>query len=188
MTSFRIRETSRRYLFGTTLVLLLCGPAIAHAQGANNQAAAQALFDEGRRLMDQGKFADACPKLESSQKLDPGAGTLMNLASCYEKNGQTASAWVTYTDAASASAGRHPDWVDSAKQHVSALEPKLSRLTVDVKAKADGLVVKRDGIVLSDGTSGVPIPVDPGKHIVEATAPGHVTFTATITLGSNGAK
>lgn len=138
--------------------------------------------------MDQGKFADACPKLESSQKLDPGAGTLMNLAACYEKNGQTASAWVTYTDAAAASAARHPDWVESAKQHAAALEPKLSKLTIDVKTKVEGLVIKRDGIVLPEGSAGVPIPVDPGKHTIEATAPGRAPFTTTVDLGANAAK
>jgi hypothetical protein len=170
------------------LALATAGEHVARAQGANNQAAAQALFDEGRRLMEQGKFAEACPKLESSQKLDPGAGTLMNLAACYEKNGQTASAWVTYTDAASAAAGRHPDWVEAAKAKAAALEPKLSKLTIDVRAKTSGLVVKRDGVVLPEGTAGVPIPVDPGKHTIEATAPDHAPFTTTVLVGADGAK
>ncbi len=189
MTSFRARGTSR-YLFGTIFAIAIAaaGERMAHAEGAGNQAAAQALFDEGRRLMEQGKYAEACPKLESSQKLDPGAGTLMNLAACYEKNGQTASAWVTYTDAASAAAGRHPDWVEAAKQKAATLEPKLSKLTIDVRAKAAGLVVKRDGVPLPEGTAGVPIPVDPGKHTIEATAPDHAPFTTTVDVAADGAK
>ncbi|HEX7605043.1 MAG TPA: hypothetical protein VF316_25675 [Polyangiaceae bacterium] len=178
-------------LLGGAAAFLLCSTllaATARAEGAGSQAAAQALFDEGRKLMEAGKYADACPKLESSQKLDPGAGTLMNLAACYEKSGQTASAWVTYTDAASAAAGRHPDWVETARQHVATLEPKLCKLTVDVRAKATGLVVKRDGAVLPEGMAGAPIPVDPGKHTVEATAPGHAPFTVTIELMGDAAR
>lgn len=186
MTYCRARGT--RSLTTVALVAVLLAPAVARAEGAGNQAAAQALFDEGRKLMDAGNLAAACPKLESSQKLDPGAGTLMNLAACYEKNGQTASAWVTYTDAASASAERHPDWADKARAKATALEPSLSRLTIDVRAKANGLVVKRDGVVLSPGSAGVPIPVDPGKHTVEATAPGHAAFTTTVDVGPTAAK
>ncbi len=187
MTRSRRRET-KLYLFGTILAISLAAPLAASAQGASNQAAAQALFDEGRKLMEAGKFSEACPKLESSQKLDPGAGTLMNLAACYEKNGQTASAWVTYTDAATAAAARHPDWVETAKQRVAALEPKLCKLTIDVRAKASGLVVKRDGVALPDGSSGVAIPVDPGKHTIDASAPGYTTFTTTVELEGDGAK
>ena len=187
MTRSRRRET-KFYLFGTILAVALAAPVAASAQGASNQAAAQALFDEGRKLMEAGKYSEACPKLESSQKLDPGAGTLMNLAACYEKNGQTASAWVTYTDAASAAAARHPDWVETAKLRVAALEPKLCKLTIDVRAKVSGLVVKRDGIALPEGSAGVAIPVDPGKHTIDASAPGYSTFTTSIEIKGDGAK
>jgi hypothetical protein len=154
------------------VVALLALPATALAQGASAQAEAQALFDEGRKLMESGKYADACPKLEASQKLDPGAGTLLNLARCYEKAGQTASAWVTYTDAATASAASgHPDWADKARARVAELGPKLSRLTVIVTANVAGLEVLRDGAPVSTGAWGTPLPVDPGEHVIEARAP-----------------
>lgn len=154
---------------------LLC-PALARAEGADDKAAAQALFDEGRKLMEQGKYADACPKLESSERLDPGAGTLLNLAACYEKNGQTASAWVTYTDAATASQERHPDWAARAQARAKALFPTLSHLTIDVPNPPPGLEVKRDGKVLDAGSYGTAMPVDPGHHSIDATAEGKKPF------------
>ena len=77
------------------------GSARADASLAD-KAAAQSLFDEGRKLMSAGKYADACPKLAESQKLDPGVGTQFHLADCYEKLGQTASAWAGFLEAASA--------------------------------------------------------------------------------------
>jgi len=158
------------------------------AGGADDKAAAQVLFDEGRKLMDQGKYAQACPKLESSQKLDPGAGTLLNLAACYEKNGQTASAWVTYTDAATASQDRHPDWAQKARERAAALAPGLSRLMVEVPNPPSGLEVTRDGKVLDSGSYGVSMPVDPGHHVIEATAPGHAPFHREIDVDPKGAK
>ncbi len=167
---------------------LLLAPALAHAGGADNKAAAQTLFEEGRQLMDKGDFAAACPKLESSQKLDPGAGTLLNLAACYEHNGQTASAWVTYTDAATASQDRHPDWAEKARAKAKELEPTLSRLTVVVKDPVDGLQIKRDGAVLEAGSYNVAIPVDPGRHVIDAGAPGRESFHTDVNVTAGGAK
>jgi hypothetical protein len=167
--------------------LLLC-PALAMASGADDKTAAQALFDEGHKLMTQGKYAEACPKLESSQRLDPGAGTLVNLATCYDKNGQTASAWVTYTDAATASEERHPDWAKRASERAKALYPTLSKLTIDIAAPPPGAVVKRDGKPVDGGSFGVAIPVDPGHHVIDVTAPGKLPYHSEIDVAAQGAE
>lgn len=167
--------------------VLLLWPTVARA-GADDKAAAQALFEDGRRLMEKGRYAEACPKLESSERLDPGAGTLLNLAACYEKNGQTASAWVTYTDAATASQDRHPSWAARATARAKALFPTLSHLVVDVPAAPTGVEVRRDGKVLESGSYGTPMPVDPGHHAIDATAPGKLAFHAEIDVGGRGAN
>src|SRR5260221_11014313 len=70
----------------------------AHAQ--NDPVAARTLFDEGRKLLADGKYDAACPKLEESQRLDPGTGTLFNLADCWEQIGRTASAWARFLEGA----------------------------------------------------------------------------------------
>jgi hypothetical protein len=54
-----------------------------------NEAAATALFDEGRRVMAENHYAEACPKLAESERLAPSGGTLINLADCYEHAGLT---------------------------------------------------------------------------------------------------
>src|SRR5262245_66532784 len=74
----------------------------AWAQSAADKAAAEALFDQGRAAMQEGDFAKACGLLERSQHIDPGVGTLLYLAECYEKSGKTASAWATFREAADA--------------------------------------------------------------------------------------
>src|SRR5262249_13171001 len=75
-------------------------PALAQTS-ASDKAAAEALFDQGVRLMKQNSFADACPKLEESERIDPAVGTLLYLGECYERVGKTASAWATFREAAS---------------------------------------------------------------------------------------
>jgi hypothetical protein len=130
------------------------------------------LFDEARDLVRAGRANDACPKLEESQRLDPGIGTQLNLADCYEKAGRTASAWVLFLDAGDAArrsgdAKRESLAVGNAKR----LEPSLARVRV-VVPDVEGIVVKRDGRPLSRGALASALPTDPGKRIFEAVAPG----------------
>jgi hypothetical protein len=169
-------------------VLLSTHPV--RAQTASDKAAAEALFREGRRLLDAGQYPQACAKLAESQKLDPAPGTLLNLAGCYEKNGQTASAWATFKEAQSASQQKgHADWAELARTRAAALEANLSRLTITVATPApDGLQVTRDGAVVGSAEWGTPIPVDPGAHVVEATAPHHATFHQSVQVTGAGAS
>jgi len=168
------------------LSLGIFAPERAFAEDASNQAAAQALFEQARQLMADGKFAEACPQLAESERLDPGAGTLLNLGHCYEKNGQTASAWVTFKDAAAAADVKHrADWSTRAREGAQALEPTLSRLTIDVppEARVSGLQVRRDGVEVGAATWGTPIPTDPGPHAIEAGAPAKKTWKTLLTVG-----
>ncbi len=173
------------------LVIAMATVTPARAEDASTQAAAEALFREGRALMDQGQYARACRKLKESQRLDPGAGTQLNLAACYEKNGQTASAWATYREAASAAArSDRADWEKVARERASRLEPTLSTLTIVVPEASDlpGLEVERDGVKVARAQWGAPIPVDPGLHPVAATAPRKQQWSTTVTVGANAAK
>ncbi len=148
-------------------------PNIAWASPEGQRA--QVLFDEGRSLVKEGRFEEACPKFEESQRLDPGAGTLLNLANCYEKAGKTASAWRTYREAADVAEGANrAEWAASARASASALNASLSTLVIDVAPSADvaGLVVERDGVPVSRSEWGRAVPVDPGVHVVVARADG----------------
>jgi len=154
----------------------------AHAQGSGaEKTAAEALFGEGKRLMDQGKFGEACPKFADSQKLDPGVGTLLNLARCYQKNGQTATAWSTYKEAAAAARNAGQAERESvARREASALEPTLPKLTIAVSSDAAALPnieVRLDGASLPRGLWGVAAPVDPGEHLIEARASNKKSFS-----------
>ncbi len=187
-----------RFLGCCSAALLVAAAQPVHADepprgaaDASNAAAAQTLFDEAVHLMEAGRFGEACPKLAASQKLDPGAGTLLDLGTCYEKNGQTASAWATFQEAENAARrASHDDWAERAHAHVVALEPRLQRLVVavDPHSVVPGLVVQRDGIALEPSAWGVPIPVDPGAHELRASAPGKRDWSATVELRTEGAS
>src|SRR5438270_3670238 len=55
---------------------------------ADDAKRAQELFDRARKAMDANNYPVACPMLEESQRLDPGGGTLINLALCHEREGK----------------------------------------------------------------------------------------------------
>ena len=158
----------------------------AQSGNAGNRAAAEALFNEGRSLVAAGKFADACPKFEASQQLDPGLGTLLNLAECYEKLGKTASAWAEYKEAIPlARAAGSKVRQDLATERATALESRLSMLTIRALGgteEATGLEIRRDGVPVQPAELGSPIPVDPGPHTIEAVAPGKQKWSSTVQL------
>lgn len=176
----------RRLAVSIALVVPLIAQA-AGAQSASDKATAEALFADGRRLLAQGKYRDACPKFEASLKLDPGVGAMLNLADCYEKNGQSASAWAEFLEAsAAARAAGSKDREDLARQRATALEPKLSHLVVIV-GKAP-VQVTRDGSALDPAAFGTPMPVDPGKHLIEATASGKQKWSKTVDVPASAAS
>jgi len=179
-------------LIAAAAVAVLLGSAgDASAQtAASNKATARALFEEGRKLVAEGKLSEACPKFEASQRLEPGAGVLFNLADCYEQTGRTASAWSLFLEVASLSkAANQAERETASRTRASALEPKLSRLTISVSAGNDveGLQIKRDGELISKEMWNVKLPVDPGNHTLEASAPGKKKWLQTVKVDAGGA-
>ena len=163
-----------------SLVLLFAGQAFA------DQATAEALFSEGRRLFTDGNYAAACTKFEASNKADPAVGTQLNLAMCYEKLGKTASAWATYMQVANASgsSGRN-DRAQLAQAHATALLPTLSKLTITAPA---GTSIRVDGVAWSAAATGIPTPVDPGNHTIDATAPNKPAFRRVVLVPGSAAS
>jgi hypothetical protein len=172
---------------GSFVVAIALLASNAAAQTETELALAETLYRQARDLMAAGNYAEACPKLKESYRIDPGTGTLLNLAACYEAEGKLASAWLGYASAViAARRDRRPDRVKYAEEHMQALEPKLSKLTVLVPADSDlpDLEIKLDGVVLGRASRGVPAPVDPGEHIVEASAPGREPWKTSVNIGA----
>jgi tetratricopeptide (TPR) repeat protein len=164
----------------------------AGAEEAGDPRAAEALFAEAQGLMERGDYAGACPKLEESYRLDRATGALFVLALCHEAQGRFASAWVEFMEAASrANAERYFEREQQARQRVELLYPKLSFLTVRVDAQTatlSGLVVSRDGVQLGRAAWGTAVPVDPGRHVIEALAPGHQAWRGVVEIGAEPQK
>jgi len=174
MGRLRPRSVAGRLAASAACAFLAASPA-AHAQGSST-AVAETLFRDGRALMAAGDLAAACPKFEESQRIDPKLGTLLNLALCHEKAGRSASAWAEYTEAASLAArAGQSDREKVARERVAALEPTLAHVVIDADPKATAAVAL-DGQPIGPAAYRSPIPIDPGEHVLRATAPGATPF------------
>ncbi len=161
------RRAARGLLAACALALAAApGAALAQGAGGSDSAAADALFDAAKKLSEAGNHAEACPKFEASYKLDRTLGTLLNMADCHEKIGAIARAWAEWGEGAELAGRAGDDRAGFAKGRREALAPRLPKLEVKVKNPRPGLTVHRDGTVMAEGTFGVPLPIDPGKHVI----------------------
>lgn len=176
---------------GVWIGMAALGCALSRSAWAT-ETDADLLFRDGLTLFDARQYAQACPKLAESFRLEPATGSLLALAACHEAQGKTASAWVEYgavVDRAHQE-GRE-DRADAARQHRAGLEPRLAKLTITMPAEVastPALLVTRDGVAVGGDSIGAPVPVDPGEHRVEASAPGRQSWSTTVALWSDGAS
>jgi hypothetical protein len=152
----------------------------ARAQSAE----AEALFNDGRSLIKAGKLAAGCDKLAASERLESSVGTLLNLGDCREKLGKLASAWAAFrkAEAKARRTGGDDKRQAEAGRRAALLEPRLSKLVIDVAERADGEVVRRDGEIVDDAEWNTPLPVDPGRYTITAEAPGRQPWRTTVAI------
>jgi hypothetical protein len=168
-------------------VVLLSTSWVSAEPTSEQRATAEALFQQATALVDGGHFAEACEKFSASQELDPGLGTLLYLADCYDRAGRSASAWALFREVEERShRDNQPDRERIAHERGSALDGKLSRLELRVPAsrQVPGLELYLRGAVVPKASWNVALPVDPGSVRVEARAPGKKPWSTRLSIES----
>jgi hypothetical protein len=162
-------------------VTILAASLTVTARARAEVPEAEKLFQDAKQLVEGGHYAEACPKLERSQALDPAVGTQFNLADCYEHVGRTATAHAIFLDVAriARAAGKF-EREKSAKERAAALAPKLGRLRVGTTTTPPGLEIRVDDRAIEKASWGKPEPVDAGTHQVRAAAPGFGSWEGTV--------
>jgi hypothetical protein len=165
-----------------SLLGVLAVATAARAEHPVDAAAAQTLFERGRSAAQRGDWGQACEAFAESQRLDPGAGTLMNWAMCEAQQGQLASAWQHLTEAAQLlpPGDDRVAFVRAQRHKLAARLPYLTlRLSADMPV---GAHVLRNGSELREACFGVPLPVDPGSVELLVTSPGRQTRRSQVVL------
>lgn len=183
---------SRRRVF-VTLGSAVCLASLTISQlaaaevSSAQRATAEALFQQAAQLMGEKHFNEACEKFAASQELDPGLGTMLYLADCYEQAGRTASAWALFREAADASrrAEQH-DREHIASERALSLEARLTKLELRVAPaqRVPGLELRINNAPVPSASWNVPLPVDPGPTHIEARASGKQPWLTQVTLAN----
>jgi hypothetical protein len=181
------------------VVLVLLGVAGARADNAGE---ATKLFEEGRALLEQKKYDEACAKFARSSELDRKPGTQLNLGECAERTGQLRRAWLLFDDAAreyerirkvadarlvedpsSADAARDIQVASAgarfARERADALSPRLAKVIVRLAGvRAEGLAIRIGDRAVPPATEIIEL-LDAGTIAIAVTAPGRESYTTT---------
>jgi hypothetical protein len=169
------------------VAVLLISTATFADEADRNGAEAEELFQNGKAALARQDYARACQYFQDSQKLDPGLGTLINLAICHELDGKLATAWTEFKTVEEQAALQKPpqfDRIRTAREHSDAIYPRLARIRILVlpSVQVAGLTVAVDGREMLPALWTGGVPVDSGPHAIEATAPGKTPFQASLIL------
>jgi hypothetical protein len=143
------------------------------------------LFAEAMTLVAEEHYAEAIPKLEEAQRLDPGIGTQFNLAICYAKTGRLALAWRNFrqVELLAGAAGKK-ERATAARAQLEELRQRVAHVSLRV-AVPSAVTVRIDGdVVLAEDLAFVPL--DPGEHKIEVTAAARRPFEDTVTISAEG--
>src|SRR5262245_8380772 len=146
----------KRVLATLALCLLsLASPLGASAQ--SNTAQAEAKFQEGRKLFDDGDYEKACAALADSDRLDPAIGTLGLLAAGHDKQGLIFTAWREYTETADRARAAHDNREQAARERADYTITQVPSIALRVAPDQKGIQITRNGRPVYEGEFGVPV-------------------------------
>jgi Tetratricopeptide repeat len=157
-------------------IALSCLTATAFVSAGDATKRAEELFGQGRVLLDEGKYAEACEAFDESMRLEPGGGTLLNLALCHELLGKYATATREYREALDrAIADGRQDRRRLAHERLDVVSARVARFAVEID-DATNVTVTMDGEPVPGSALERPIALDPGTHTLVVSIPGEVPF------------
>jgi PEGA domain len=175
------RWAVRSALMCCAFSVLCVAPSPAQAQGpaADNDPLkhAREQFGQALALQTGGDWAGALAILKEVAAVKPTPQVRFNIALCEERLGRLVAALGDYELAASDAQAEKADQVrEEVDARLESLKARVPRVVVSRGEGADAATISLDGVSLGDSVLNAPLPVDPGPHVVEATAAGYQPF------------
>jgi tetratricopeptide (TPR) repeat protein len=162
----------------------------AHAQTSDELAAARTLFSEALRDQDQKRFDVALEKFRRVLAVRDTVPVRYRIASCLEALGNIAQATVAYQAAVDIGQSEHSqdDVVRASRVRIEALARRVPRLSLSLSGRLPSEVDLRvdDRRVPSEKLKEA-LPLDPGEHVITASASGSKSFRTVVFLAEGGA-
>lgn len=192
------QQTQKLRLAAACVFVVLASPALptaAWAQADSDRATARGLGQEGQKALDAKDFKTAEDDFRRADSLVHAPTLMLGLARALAGEGKYLEAQESYRriireglPPAAPDAFVHA--VDDAKKEVDAVAAHIGGLTIKVNPSdgstpADLKVTLDDGAV-SAASIGVKRYVDPGSHVIRATATGWKTFEMKVTVPDGG--
>jgi hypothetical protein len=154
----------------------LVGTWLASADDTPPAKRADELFERGRTLLDEGRYPEACEAFDESMRMEPGGGTLLNLALCHELEGRFATALREYHEALDrAIADGRQDRIQLARTRLEVVTARVARFAVEI-VDATGVTMTMNGVPVPKPEWGA-IALDPGPHTLVVSSPGVPRFS-----------
>ncbi len=171
-----------------SILLVFASTALAQAPAA--ASGARELFDEANEALVTGRFAEARDLLRESLALAPNAGSAFNLAVALRGTGQTLEAVRVFD---SLLEGQYGALSANQRREARRLRRATSGEVAVVHVRATGaerIEVRIDGARVATTEEGERIEhrVDPGEHVVTASAPRRETAEERVTLDRGGSR
>lgn len=144
---------------------LVCAALAVSSTAAAGQddSRADALFEAGLKLLDDGRIAEACDRLNESRKIANGIGVTLYLADCEERIGHWVKAADLYREGQAMAEAKKDSRAQNARERADSLANRIPMLRVHV----DGSTIP--AIEVDGETSDTSAhEIDPGRHVVRA--------------------
>jgi tetratricopeptide (TPR) repeat protein len=177
------RSISHLTVCAGLIAALASAPPPARAAGADDaarQMMARTLFDEGLEYSDAGRWQEAADRFRRAYQAKPTAEIAYNLAQAYVRLGYLSGAADMFRRAA-VDPEASPPVREAARARLAQVTPRLGRLSVRLDSHEEA-VVSVDGQTLERQQLGVPMPVDPGPHLVQARFGDGVDLSRRVTV------
>jgi hypothetical protein len=171
-------------------LLIALAPAPARAQTESDKATARELWELGQTKLTAKDFKGAENDFRRANALYHAPTLLLALARAQVGQGKFVEGWENYHTIILENVTSPPAFAAAlaeAQAEIVKIEGRRAKVTINVTG-ADSPKVTLDETALKAETLGVLRFVDPGAHVLKATADGYKTATQSVTIPEGGSQ